>query len=107
MNSTPSLKDLHRYITPNHATDWKEIGNLLGIHDKQLKIIECDYQSQGVECCCNAMLKKWLQVDTEASWKKLFEAIRSLIDKPPTISNAPKQGLLCIDICSYVLGCFT
>ena len=100
------MKDLHRYITPNHATDWKEIGTLLGLHSEQLKIIECDHRLQ-VECRCNAMLKKWLQVDTEASWKKLFEAIRSLIDKPPTISNAPKQGLLCIDIHSYVLSCFT
>ena len=29
------------------------------------------------EPCCNAMLEKWLQMDTTASWKKLFTVIES------------------------------
>ena len=49
---------------------------LLGIPSEALDITENDNVCKA-EPCCNAMLKKWLQVDTTASWEKLFTAIES------------------------------
>ena len=52
------------------------IGVLLGLPSEALDIIENDNRDKA-ESCCNAMLKKWLQVDITASWEKLFTAIES------------------------------
>jgi len=86
VNTTPSLKDLYRHITPQYAVDWIVIGTLLGLPIGELDIIECDkfYQTK---CCCNAMLKKWLEMDTTASWGKLFTVIES-----PAVFSAPDKG---------------
>jgi len=86
VNTTPSLKDLYQYITPQYAVDWIVIGILLGLPSGKLDVIERDkfYQTKD---CCNAMLKKWLEMDTTASWHKLFTVIES-----PAVSNAPDKG---------------
>ena len=41
-----------------------------------LNIIKHDHHFEAIPCC-NAMLDKWLQVDTTASWEKLFAVIES------------------------------
>ena len=74
VNTAPSLKELQKHIIPQYATDWKGIGNLLGVPDNALKIIEYDERNKA-EPCCTAMLNKWLQLDPTASWKCLLEAI--------------------------------
>ena len=76
MASVPLLKDLYHYITPQYATQWKVIGTQLGLSTAALDIIENDNMYKAVQCC-NGMLKKWLEVDTTASWGKLFEVIES------------------------------
>ena len=48
----------------------------MGLPIGTLDIIEHDNHYKARECC-NAMLNKWLQVDTTASWKKLFTVIGS------------------------------
>ena len=52
------------------------IGIQLGLPIERLNIIENDNRDKA-EPCCNAMLEKWLQVDTTASWRKLFTVIES------------------------------
>ena len=76
MTVKPKLKDLYEHVTPRCAAKWKVIGALLGIPSEALDIIENDNVCKA-EPCCNAMLKKWLQIDTSASWEKLFTAIES------------------------------
>ena len=76
MNSTPLLKELHQHITPQYATHWKVIGTQLGLPPEALNIIEYDNMHKAVDCC-NGMLKKWLEVDTNASREKLFGVIES------------------------------
>ncbi|XP_065888590.1 protein NLRC5-like isoform X2 [Dysidea avara] len=87
--STPLLKDLYEYITPQCGADWKVIGTLLGLPSEELKIIECDNHYKAASCC-NAMLDMWLEVDPSASWEKLFKAIES-----PAVSSdqAPDKGV--------------
>ena len=86
VNTTPLLKDLYQYITPQHAADWEVLGTLLSVPSGELKAIEAGYPIN-VKWCCNQMLKKWLEIDTTASWRKLFSVIES-----PAMSSASGEG---------------
>ena len=77
MNTSPSLRDLQQCFTPQYATQWRVIGTQLGLPTSTLDIIEHNNRDKAMECC-NAMLSKWLQLDTTASWKQLFTAIKLL-----------------------------
>ena len=57
-----------------YATKWRNIGLELSITTEALDIIKVDNPTE-VQNCCRAMLKMWLQKDTEASWEKLIYAI--------------------------------
>ena len=74
MKTRPALKDLQRHVTPRYATSWREIGIQLNLSDGELSIIQADNQFS-VKKRCNVMLSRWLEVDTNASWEKLFTAI--------------------------------
>ena len=86
VNSTPPLNDLYQHITTDYATEWKTIGILLGLPSKDLGVIEAAY-SADVKWCCNQMLKKWLEIDTTASWEKLLTVIKS-----SAVSSASDKG---------------
>ena len=49
--------------------------------------IEAGYPTN-VKWCCNQMLKKWLEMDTTASWGKLF----TVIESPAVSYSAPDKG---------------
>lgn len=87
--SPPPLVDLCERITPRYATDWKVIGTLLGIPNEDLKAIEMGYPTNP-RWCCNQMLVKWLEIDSTASWNKLFKAIQS-----PAVSSTHENGNYC------------
>ena len=101
MTTIPLLKDLYQYITPQYAADWKVIGTLLGLSSGELKAIEAGYPTN-VQWCCNQMLKKWLEVDTTASWGKLLNVIESL--KIAVCYSAQGTNYVyCLYVASYVL----
>ena len=87
MNTTPLQKDLQQCFTPQYAAQWRVIGTQLGLPSGTLDIIEHDNHDKALPCC-NAMLKKWLQVDTTASWSKLF----TVIESPAVSCSAPDKG---------------
>ena len=87
VNSTPLLKDLYQHITPQYAADWFEMGTLLGLPGGELKAIEAGYPTN-VKWCCNQMLKKWLEMEPTASWKKLF----NIIESPAVSCSVPHKG---------------
>ena len=97
MNTTPLLKDLYQHITPQYAVDWIVMGTLLGLPSPTLDIIEHDHMHRATRCC-NAMLKKWLEVDTSASWRKLF----TVIESPAVSCSAPDKGDYMYAIHEYV-----
>ena len=76
----PSQADLSTYVTPSVADNWRVLGQLLLSNDlvekRWLEIIEADYPGSVVNCC-NRMFTTWLESDTNASWKKLIEALQS------------------------------
>ena len=96
VNTTPLLKDLYKHITPQYAADWKVIGALLGLPSGELKSIQAGYPTN-VKWCCNQMLENWLEMDTAASWRKLFDIIES-----PAVASTPDQGRIYIYIYIYV-----
>ena len=88
MNTKPLLKDLYQHITPQYAADWMVIGTLLGLPSGTLHdIIEHDHMHKATRFC-NAMLKKWLEMDTTASWSKLF----TVIESPAVSCSPPDKG---------------
>ena len=87
VNTTPLLKDLYQHITPQYAADWEVIGTLLGLPSGTLDIIEHDHMHKATRCC-NAMLRKWLEMDTTASWRKLF----TVIESPAVSCSPPDKG---------------
>ena len=89
MNTRPLVRDLYQHITPRYATQWRVIGILLGLPSETLNIIERDHVFRA-ESCCNAMLEKWLQVDTTASWGKLFTVIE--YELPAVSCATPDKG---------------
>ena len=76
VNTTPLLRDLHNYITPKYAVKWRVIGTQLDLPTETLDVIEYDNHYKARESC-NAMLKEWLQMDANASWRNLFTVIES------------------------------
>ena len=86
VNTTPLLKDLYQYITPQYAANWEVIGTLLGLPSGELKAIESGWPTN-VKWCCSQMLKQWLETDTSASWCKLF----TVIESPAVSCGAPSK----------------
>ena len=72
----PSLKYLQNIVTPDYASHWRKIGELLGIREGILNNIDHD-EFHKAEDCCNAVWEEWLDIDNMASWHKLFQIIDS------------------------------
>ena len=58
-------------------------------------IIEHDKYHKA-EPCCNAILKEWLEVDTSAGWKKLFDIIESPLVSCNVVPGKGDQVLFCV-----------
>jgi len=66
------------------------IGTQLGLSSGTLTLDIIEYNKRDkAEPCCNAMLKKWLEVEPSATWEKLFKVVES-----PAVSSdqAPDKG---------------
>ena len=87
VHTTPSLRDLQQCFIPQYAVQWRVIGTQLGLSTATLDIIEHDNHYKARQCC-NAMLSKWLEVDTTASWEQLF----TVIESPAVSCSAPDKG---------------
>ena len=68
------MKDLYKHVTPCYAAQWEDIGVYLDIELGQLEIIKADHPGD-TSGCCKDLWKKWLKLDPNATWEKLFTAI--------------------------------
>ena len=75
MTSKPTRKELLNHVIPQYASVWKKIGRQLGLSDSAIAIIEQDHSAADVQRCCHGMFSKWLEMNTDASWQKLFAVI--------------------------------
>ena len=69
------MKDAYNFLVPTYAVEWKDIGINVDLSAGELNIIKRDNHYQTKDCC-REMLNKWLQVDLNASWKKLHSALK-------------------------------
>ena len=77
-NEIPKMKDINRYVTRNHAVDWKKIGIELGLNFSTLKIIEKDHPLQS-EDSFMAMIDSWIQSNADdATWIALEVALTNI-----------------------------
>ena len=73
----PTSRDLQRYVIPEYAHRWKDLGALLDLDQSELDIVFKDTPTDS-KTCCREMLSIWLQKNTDASWDKLLLAIDKL-----------------------------
>lgn len=73
-NKRPLLQDIDNYVVIKCATNWKELGRNLNIHEDFLNIIEKD-NPYNCENCCSKMLSDWLESTPNASWAILLDAM--------------------------------
>ena len=76
----PTIKQLHSILNPNVsgvATRWHDLGLQLFDNDATgiLDVIKADHPND-VTTCCNEMLKKWLEMQHDASWSQLVKALK-------------------------------
>ena len=64
INIAPHWQDLGMQLLPEKYTD-------------KINVIKADHDNK-VEDCCHEMFQYWLQVDTEANWKKLIDALEHI-----------------------------
>ena len=77
-NKRPTMKELNRYVTRKHATDWYDIGIELGLELEVLDIIKKDNPQQSATCF-QETLNMWLQLNSDnATWKTLEVALTNV-----------------------------
>ena len=75
--ATPTMRNLNRYVTNNHANDWKRIGIELELKYETLNIISKDHQHDCVTCF-EKTLEKWLASTPHPTWRTLEVAITNV-----------------------------
>ena len=79
-NDRPDMRDLNRHVVQQQAAQWEKLGEELGLDSYHIANISKDNEhnpNRSVTCCKN-MLQKWLEIDLEASWGKLDNAIKKM-----------------------------
>lgn len=76
LDSKPTHKELACHVIPYCATQWKILGDILGIPCHKIASISKNCHHI-VEDCCRELLHTWLQKDAEASWNTLLSALNS------------------------------
>ena len=69
---------MDNHVVPKCAADWWHLGKLLGLEEHLLKIIKENFKD--CEECCSKMLNDWLDLNPNASWKILIDAVTKLPD---------------------------
>ena len=57
-----------------------------------LGVIQANHRNE-VEVCCDKMFQYWLEVDTEANWNKLIDALEH-IDQNATAAKIREDNLI-------------
>ena len=74
------MAELFKDVAPKYAIYWEELGSKLGLQQHDIAIISKDnaHNPNRTLDCCKKMLRKWLEIDTQATWSKLKDAIATI-----------------------------
>jgi len=101
--------ELNRYVVIKQAIKWKEIGGELGLKPEVINNIGANFQSfdrEKHESCLKEVFKKWLEVDTGATWSKLELALTNVARAEqglPPVSYLHKHGKWFMFIVFYII----
>ena len=84
----PELRDVYKYVIPQCAHGWRDLGVLLHFKQTELETIFKDLRNDSKECC-KRLLSTWLEKSPNATWNQLFSAIDDL----PPLSEGTFQGV--------------
>ena len=79
-NDRPDLRNLNTHVVQQQAIYWEKLGVELGLEDYHIANISKDneHNPNRSVTCCDKMFQKWLEIDPEASWGKLDNAIKKI-----------------------------
>ena len=83
----PELRDVYKYVIPEYAHRWGDLGVLLYFKQAELEIIFRDFHNS--KECCKRLLSAWLEKSPNATWDQLFSAIDDLLP----LSEVTFQGV--------------
>ena len=87
VNSKPTKEKLLDHVVPHVTLRWYDLGVKLLKEEQelQLDVIEGNYADDKKECC-KKMFWYWISTNTDASWQKLIEALRSPAVELPVVA---------------------
>ena len=96
------MRDLHSHIVKQYAVHWKRLGLELKLEEYHMNNISANNarHPERVEVCCAAVLEKWLNNDSSATWAKLDDAIK-MITSPVSNDNRGNHECKLLIIISY------
>ena len=75
----PTLESLNDHVRDEISSKWREVGEGLLKKECVDKLDEIEKNHPGdMEGCCTEMFKYWLEVDSEANWNKLTDALKQI-----------------------------
>ena len=86
------MKDLYEHVTPCYAAYWEDIGVHLDFELGHLETIRADHAGEA-NGCCKDLWKKWLNLDCDATWDKLFTAINCAINSALPSASTTSTGI--------------
>ena len=88
----PTLREVYRYVVPQHAHKWKQLGAQLCFNQAELDIIFSNFHNDSEECCRNLM-SRWLNKNSEATWYQLLTAIDNLPQQFLVSEHTGRMGM--------------
>lgn len=88
------MRELNRHVVEQQAAHWEVLGLELGLKDYQIANISKDNEhnpSRSV-ACCKAVLQKWLDMDSLATWDKLDNTIKKITQLATGPASSDKGG---------------
>ena len=75
----PEMNDLIIYVVDDYATEWERIGLALKFKPGRIKTIHEDNanRKEGARKSFTYLLSEWLEMDTTATYGKLYDAIHN------------------------------
>ena len=75
-----------RYVVPQYAHKWRQLGAQLHFDQAKLDIILSNFQRDS-EGCCRDLLHRWLDKNSSATWNQLLTVIDNLPQESFTNEN--------------------
>ena len=75
--------ELYHDVVLKYAIYWEGLGIKLGLKNHHIDVISQNnaFNPNRTADCCKSMLKKWLEIDSRATWSKLRDAINIVCKK--------------------------